>query len=78
MRDEKLEPAHSVIQTFGGFEAVAKITGKHISRVYRWTYSKARGGTDGFIPQTEAAKLLAQARKLKLPITEASFFRQAA
>jgi hypothetical protein len=78
MRDEKLEPAHSVIQTFGGFEAVAKITGKHISRVYRWTYPKARGGTDGFIPQTDAEKLLEHARKLKLPITAANFFRSAA
>lgn len=78
MRDEKLDPALSVIKSLGGFEAVAGITGKHISRVYRWTYPKDRGGTGGFIPQADAAVLLAHAKANDLPVTAESFFAKAA
>jgi hypothetical protein len=74
MRDYKLNPAHKVIQDLGGFEAVAALTGKHISRVYRWTYPKAKGGTGGHIPPADAALLLAHARAEGLPVTAASFF----
>jgi len=74
MSDAYLDPAYTVIRALGGFEAVAKITSKHISRVYRWTYPKARGGTGGLIPQPEAAKLLAHAKTHRLPVTAESFF----
>lgn len=74
----KLNPAHDVILAFGGFDAVAAITGKHISRVYRWTYPKERGGTGGFIPQADAAKLLAHAKANGLPVTASSFFGEVA
>lgn len=74
MTDEKLDPAHTVIQTLGGFEAVSKITGKHISRVYRWTYPKGRGGTGGYIPQTDAEKLLAHAKAKRIRLSAADFF----
>lgn len=78
MRDEKLDPALSVIRTLGGFEKVAEITKKHISNVYRWTYPKARGGTGGVIPQADAELLLAHAKAHNLPVTAESFFRVAA
>lgn len=78
MRDEKLDPALSVIKSLGGFEKVAEITKKHISRVYRWTYPKDRGGTGGFIPQADAEILLAHAKAHDLPVTAESFFRVAA
>lgn len=74
MSDEKLDPAHTVIQTLGGFDAVAKITGKHISRVYRWTYPKGRGGTGGYIPQADAEKLLAHAQEKRISLSPADFF----
>lgn len=74
MADEKLDPANTVIRALGGFEAVAAITGKHISRVYRWTYPKERGGTGGYIPQTDAEVLLRHARQHDIPITADSFF----
>lgn len=73
-----LEPARSVIAAFGGVEAVSTITGKHVSRVYRWMYPKANGGTDGFIPQVDAEKLLGHARRKAMPITAEIFFRGAA
>lgn len=77
MSDAKLDPALSVIKTLGGFEAVAVITGKHISRVYRWTYPKERGGTGGYIPQADAEVLLAHAKEKGLPVTAESFFTKA-
>lgn len=72
------EPAKSVIAALGGVDKVSEITGKHVSRVYRWMYPKARGGTDGFIPQADAEKLLAHATREHLPVTADSFFRRAA
>lgn len=73
-----LEPARSVIAAFGGVEKVSTITGKHVSRVYRWMYPKDRGGTDGFIPQAEAETLLAHAQHHNVPVTAESFFRSRA
>lgn len=57
-----MNPAASIISRMGGVEAVAAITGRHISRVYRWTYPVERGGTGGEIPRKEARKILAYAR----------------
>lgn len=50
MSSEHLEPARTVIAKIG-VDKVAEITGKHVSRVYRWMYPKSRGGTGGLIPQ---------------------------
>jgi hypothetical protein len=75
---EYLDPARSVISALGGVEKVAEITGKHVSRVYRWMYPKANGGTDGFVPQPDAEKLLQYARDNDKPLTADSFFRRAA
>lgn len=73
-----LQPAHSVIEAFGGVDKVSTITGKHISRVYRWMYPKEQGGTGGIIPQPEAAKLLKHARDNGVAVTADSFFASAA
>lgn len=78
MKLEYLEPARSVISAIGGVDKVAEITGKHVSRVYRWMYPKAKGGTDGFIPQAEAETLLRHAEANGLAVTADSFFRRAA
>lgn len=56
-----MEPAKSILDRIG-VEVAAKVTGKHISRVYRWTYPTSRGGTGGVIPHADAVKLLAYAR----------------
>ena len=69
-----LNPAHAVIQKFGGVEAVAATTGKHISRIYRWTYPRDRGGTGGLIPPADAQKILRAARERGLDITASDFF----
>jgi len=49
--------ADTIIAAFGGPYTVAKILseaeGRKVSAsaVYRWTYPRYRGGTDGFIPR---------------------------
>ena len=73
MSSEHLEPAKSIISKLG-VEAVAGITGKHVSRVYRWMYSKKRGGTGGQIPIADAALLLAYAREEGVELSAEEFF----
>lgn len=73
MNEAHLDPAKSVIAKIG-IENVAKITGKHVSRVYRWMYSKERGGTGGLIPQGDAPALLAWAKANDVELTPADFF----
>lgn len=74
MRDEiHLEPAKSVIAKIG-IEKVAEITGKHVSRIYRWRLPKTRGGTDGRIPHEEAETLLAFARANGIDLKPDDFF----
>lgn len=74
MSEEHLDPAKSVIATIGGVEKVASITGRSITRVYRWMYPKDRGGTGGVIPHAEARKLLEYAEAERLPLSPNDFF----
>lgn len=75
MRSMHMNPAKSILDTIG-YATAAEITGKHISRVYRWTYpSGVREGTGGVIPHGDAVKLLAFARSQKLGLTEVDFMR---
>lgn len=69
-----MEPAKSILGLIG-VETAASVTGKHISRVYRWTYPASRGGTGGVIPHADALKLLAHARQEGLALDETSFLR---
>jgi len=70
-----MDPAKSILDRIG-YENAARVTGKHISRVYRWTYpSGAREGTGGVIPHADAVKLLAYARTEGIDLDEADFMR---
>ncbi|MBT9370826.1 hypothetical protein KLP42_13050 [Rhizobium sp. CSW-27] len=73
MSAKHLDPAKSIIAKIG-IEKVSAVTGKHISRVYRWMYPKDRGGTGGMIPQREASVLLAYARERNIDLIPAEFF----
>lgn len=74
MSDRHLEPAKTVIARVGGVDKAAAITGKHVSRIYRWMYGKERGGTGGFVPHEDAVKLLEAAASESLPLAPADFF----
>ena len=56
-----MDVATKIIDKLGGHQAVAKMLGCHITRVYRWTYPVERGGTGGFVPPKQQRKLLALA-----------------
>ncbi len=73
MSDKHLDPAKSIIAKIG-IDKVSEITGKHVSRVYRWMYPKDRGGTGGMIPHSEAPALLAYAQTNDIDLTPADFF----
>lgn len=70
----KLEPAVSVIRYLGGAKKVADITGKSLTRVYRWTYPDAEGGTGGIVPAREQRKLLDHAQANGIDLRPADFF----
>lgn len=73
MSDTHLEPAKSVIAKVG-IDNVARVTGKHVSRVYRWMYPKDRGGTGGLIPQEAQPAILGFAEDNGIELTERDFF----
>lgn len=58
---------------FGGPARVAEITGADLSRVYRWTYPKSRGGTGGRVPERHEAALLAAAAREGIALTAEDF-----
>lgn len=70
----KHEPANTIIAKFGGHRAVADIVGKDLTRVYRWTYPRDRGGTGGIIPQSDAVRLLEHAKENGVPVSADDFF----
>lgn len=72
-----LEPAQTIIEYLGGPKDVAEILGKHISRVYRWTYPEDRGGTGGLIPSREQQKLMAHSHANDLGLKPEDFFSSA-
>ncbi len=74
MSEHHLDPAKTVIAKLGGVEAVCSITGKHLSRVYRWMHPKEKGGTGGLIPTSEAPKLLEHAKVNNIKISADDFF----
>lgn len=69
-----MNPAQRVIEKCGGPQAVAKMVGVDVSRVHRWTYPKARGGSDGLIPSQQQQALLNAARESGIDLQPADFF----
>lgn len=72
----RMDPADSIIRKLGGYRTVARITGKHVTRVYSWTYPKEKGGTGGTIPMAVAIELLEHAQQAKLPLSAQDFLVQ--
>lgn len=71
-----MDPAKSILDLVG-IDNAASVTGKHVSRIYRWTYPTSRGGTGGIIPHADALKILGFARENNIPLSEADFLRAA-
>lgn len=71
-RKPQLDPAAEVIRRLGGFTKVARVVGRHVTQVYRWT-QPAPKGTGGTIPQKHHVALLDHARSIDVPLTAAEF-----
>lgn len=69
-----MEPARTIIDLCGGFASVAAITGRHPTRVRRWTYPVDRGGTGGLIPAKCQRPLLTRAKELGIDLRPEHFF----
>ncbi|WP_210162767.1 hypothetical protein [Kaistia adipata] len=72
--EKHLDPARSVIAKLGGPEVVRGITGKSLTRIYRWMYPASRGGTEGVIPHLDARKLLQFAQANGIELEPRDFF----
>lgn len=66
--------AENVISKCGGHRVVAEMLGIHVSRVYRFTHSKERGGTGGIIPSRHQSTLLTEARRRGIDLSPSDFF----
>ena len=66
--------AQNIIHKFGGHRELADALGLDVSRVYRFTYEKERGGTDGLIPAPHQQTIIEKARELGKDITYSDFF----
>ncbi|VTZ49473.1 conserved hypothetical protein [Methylocella tundrae] len=67
--------ARYVIDKCGGPKAVATMLGIKLASVYKWTYPKERGGTNGLIPSTHQGELLNRARAAGIELTPDDFFQ---
>lgn len=72
MSQEHLEPARSIIGKIG-VDIVAQRTKTHVSQVYRWMYSKPRGGTGGLIPMRHIPALIAEAKERGIALSADDF-----
>ncbi len=68
-----MEPASSIIKALGGPTRVARLLGRHRTRVSKWQAPKASGGTGGLIPQRFHGKLIAHAQSIGFGLEAADF-----
>ena len=71
-----LNPAHKIISKLGGERAVANVLGLNESGVYRWSYPRERGGTDGRIPARHIPRLLTHANEVGEVLRLEEFFEE--
>lgn len=72
------EPAASIVREVGGPSRAAKIAGVATVQAYRWMWSKADGGSGGFIPPRRAQKIFDWAKENGKTLPAELFFRTAA
>lgn len=66
--------AQNIISKCGGPTIVAKMVGIDLSQVYRWTYPRNRGGTNGLIPAQHQQTLLREAHRHGIDLSPDDFF----
>ena len=66
--------AGRVINKCGGHKVIAEWLGLSVTSVYRFTYSKDRGGCGGLIPAEHQQVILEKARELEIKLSPRDFF----
>lgn len=61
--------AKKIINLFGGIKPLANAIGKDPATIYRWTYPKNKGGTDGRIPSSAIQVIQQAANSLGISLT---------
>lgn len=69
LKEDGKTAAQRVVDAFGGASRLSNLTGIDKSSVYRWTYPKAKGGTEGAIPHANHGRILAVALRNKIKLT---------
>ena len=59
---QKLSQAQRVIARFNGAPNLARALGCHESTVFKWTYPRAKQGSDGIIPSCAMKRVMRVAR----------------
>jgi hypothetical protein len=65
--------AQRIIRKFGGARRLARLLEFEASRVYKWTYPRERGGTDGLIPAAVVPRVQTLAELEKITLTESDW-----
>tara|TARA_R110000787_G_scaffold97276_1_gene200861 strand:+ start:202 stop:432 length:231 start_codon:yes stop_codon:yes gene_type:complete len=69
-----MNTAKQIIKKCGGVAATAAMTGRTASSVYKWTYTKKQGGTDGIIPRAAQEKILAATKSGLVDVSIRDFY----
>lgn len=67
------QQASRIIRKFGGARRLARLLGYEASRVYKWTYSREKGGTNGLVPAAVVPKIQALADLEKVHLTDSDW-----
>lgn len=65
--------AQRIIRKFGGARRLARLLEFEASRVYKWTYPRERGGTDGLIPPPVVPRIQTLAELEKVTLTDSDW-----
>lgn len=77
MKTEKVLPiAAHVIEKCGGVVRVHELTGRATSSIFKWRWSKSKGGTGGVVPSEAQQELMAAVKRGEVDLTPADFFEQ--
>ena len=60
----------SIVDLFGGAQALAEAIGRDPASIYRWQYPKSRGGTGGRIPKSAIKSIVQAAQARGIPLHE--------
>lgn len=68
-----MDPAQKIISKLGGPGIVSSVVGIHRTRVSNWQRPRAKGGTDGLIPQGYHLQLIDYAAAQGVVLTAEDF-----